>query len=90
MRDRLFRLAALDGIMRKSEERPELIKKILRILEEEINIAKTLYSLARSDSRLGFEATQHYYYRTPDLIEKVMNCEYLTAYFKQLMAETSL
>ncbi|MBI5832707.1 MAG: hypothetical protein HZB16_10420 [Armatimonadetes bacterium] len=37
-------------------------------------MAKTLCELARADSRLGFEATNHYAYTTNDLREKVLNC----------------
>ena len=88
-RDRLYRLAGLDGIIRKNPERAEVIKGILAILAEEIELAKTLRLLARHDSRLGFEATQHYYYRAEDLMEKVLNCEALSDYFKRLLEEAT-
>jgi hypothetical protein len=51
--------------------------QMLAILDEEIELAKQLYLLARQDSRIGFEATNHYAYTRNDLKEKVLNCEYL-------------
>lgn len=52
-------------------------KKLIEILDEEIELAKTLESLALADSRIGFEAANQYAYTTNDLREKVVNCEYL-------------
>jgi hypothetical protein len=49
------------------------------ILREEIALATTLHSIMRRDSRIGFEATNHYFYTANDLMEKVLNCEYLLA-----------
>ncbi|MBU0477162.1 hypothetical protein KKC91_01140 [bacterium] len=51
--------------------------KLIEIIDEEIKIAKTLYNIVRLDSRIGFEASNHYYYTVNDLREKVLNCEYL-------------
>jgi len=51
--------------------------RIETILDEEIRIAKELHDIARLDSRIGFEASNHYYYTLNDLREKVLNCEYL-------------
>ncbi|NLD99213.1 MAG: hypothetical protein GX640_05010 [Fibrobacter sp.] len=47
------------------------------IIQFEIDIAKELYLLAKADSRIGFEATNQYYYLPQDLIEKVINCHYI-------------
>lgn len=41
---------------------------------DEIDLARRLYPIARHDSRLGYEASNHYYYRPLDLAEKVLNC----------------
>jgi hypothetical protein len=48
-----------------------------RILEDEAAVAKQLFALTRQDSRIGFEASNHYYYLPQDLIEKVINCRHL-------------
>ncbi|WP_197491215.1 hypothetical protein [Planctomyces sp. SH-PL62] len=50
-----------------------------RLLDAEIQAARSLYPLARRDSRLGFEASNHYFYRPLDLVEKVVGCEALKA-----------
>ena len=36
-----------------------------------------IIGIAINDSRIGYEATNQYYYVTQDLIEKVINCEYV-------------
>ena len=44
--------------------------------EQELLTAKRLYVLAKADPRIGFEASNHYYYLPVDLLEKVVNCEF--------------
>lgn len=51
-------------------------REVRGILESEIEMAKELYRLTRLDSRIGFEATNQYYYLPQDLMEKVINCTY--------------
>lgn len=51
--------------------------RILAILDEELQLAVTLHQIARRDSRIGFEATNHYAYTLQDLREKALNCEAL-------------
>lgn len=48
-----------------------------KLLANEINLAARLLKLARQDSRLGFEATNHYAYTLNELLEKIINCENL-------------
>lgn len=50
-----------------------------RVLRNEIALARRLYELQRGDSRLGFEASNQYYYVPADLMEKVLNCRELLA-----------
>lgn len=50
-----------------------------RALRSEIVLARRLYELQRRDSRLGFEASNQYYYVPVDLMEKVLNCHQLLA-----------
>ena len=42
--------------------------------EEEIVLAKRLHELVRCDSRIGFEASNHYFYSLNDLKEKIISC----------------
>ena len=44
---------------------------------EELKTALTIYDIARRDSRIGFEASNHYFYSLNDLREKIVNCEYV-------------
>ncbi len=44
------------------------------VLDSELQLAKQLYRLQIHDSRLGFEASNQYYYVPIDLAEKVINC----------------
>ena len=46
-----------------------------QIARAEIELAKRLYAISRQDSTIGYEATNHYYYRPLDLAEKVLNCD---------------
>lgn len=47
------------------------------IVRDEIDTAGQLFALARQGSRIGFEASNHYYYLPQDLIEKVINCDHI-------------
>ena len=49
-------------------------EEMAAIVQEEIDLARRLFILSRRDSRIGFEAANHYYYRPLDLAEKVLNC----------------
>lgn len=53
-------------------------KAVMRAcLEEEMELTKALYDIVRRDSRIGFEASNHYYYTLNDLREKVISCEWI-------------
>jgi DNA polymerase III delta prime subunit len=57
-------------------------KKIIAVLNEEIELTKELHKIVCNDSRIGFEASNHYYYTINDLKEKVLNCEHLLKQLK--------
>jgi len=52
-------------------------KQLSTLLHSEIALAKRMAGLQCKDSRLGFEASNHYFYVPADLVEKVINCRYL-------------
>jgi hypothetical protein len=54
--------------------RPALADRMVKIAREEIEFAKRQYAIAREDSTIAFEASNHYYYRPLDMVEKVLNC----------------
>ena len=64
---------ALAGAKAAAEARP-LLQTLETILQDEIRLARRLHALQSRDSRLGFEASNHYYYVPADLAEKVLNC----------------
>ncbi|MSU58289.1 MAG: twin-arginine translocation signal domain-containing protein [Pedosphaera sp.] len=45
-----------------------------RVLKDEIALARRLHEIQSRDSRIGFEASNQYYYVPVDLLEKVLNC----------------
>ena len=47
------------------------------ILREECLLAELMLKLLRKDSRLGYEASNHYLYTENDFLEKIINCEFL-------------
>jgi hypothetical protein len=58
-------------------ERMSHAENIRRILDNEIELARQLFDLTRVDSRIGFEASNHYFYYPLDLVEKVVNCAHI-------------
>jgi len=63
-------LSATKDVANRSNE----ITRIEEILRRELHLAKRLYELQQQDSRIGFEASNHYYYVPIDLAEKILNC----------------
>lgn len=51
-------------------------------VEKERILARRLFHLAKADSRIGFEASNHYYYVPLDLVEKVINCQWISEQVK--------
>ena len=65
-----------------SKEKHRLQAEIRRCLQSEIDLARQLFTLSRQDSRIGFEASNHYYYLPLDLVEKVVNCRWLLEQYR--------
>lgn len=57
-----------------SDAAKPLIAELERIVKSEMELAERLYALQAKDSRLGFEASNQYFYIPMDLAEKVLNC----------------
>ncbi|RAJ91111.1 hypothetical protein LX87_05328 [Larkinella arboricola] len=62
------------GGEKDKRKRAELVALLEGILRREITLAKRMAQLQGDDSRLGFEASNHYFYVCNDLAEKVINC----------------
>ena len=52
-----------------------LLAELERLLQSEIQLARELHAVQRMDARIGFEASNQYYYVPVDLVEKVLNCQ---------------
>jgi hypothetical protein len=57
-----------------SEKAAAVINELQMLLKEEIVLVQRLHALQCIDSRLGFEATNQYYFVPLDLGEKALNC----------------
>ena len=61
------------------EEKTEAVAVLEKALRSELELAKRLYAIQTRDSRIGFEASNHYFYVPLDLVAKVVNCQDLLA-----------
>lgn len=71
---------ARDSLLTKDLEQKEIeakLKSIKDIAMDEKQLARQMYQISKEDSRIGFEASNHYYYFPLDFVEKVINCEYI-------------
>ncbi|KAA0993876.1 hypothetical protein FXO21_01485 [Dyadobacter sp. UC 10] len=59
---------------RDKKRAANLVTELENILRHEMKLAKRMAILQHNDSRLGFEASNHYFYVRNDLAEKVINC----------------
>jgi hypothetical protein len=66
-----------------ADQKKRLKKEVNSLIDDEIKTAVELYEISRSDSRIGFEASNQYYYVSQDLMEKVINCEFVRKHFSQ-------
>ncbi len=69
-----------DGLLSGSlqqGQRKAYIETARNTLQDEIRTASRLFALTLRDSRIGYEASNHYYYLPLDLVEKVINCRHI-------------
>lgn len=50
------------------------LAEIEKLLNDELRLAQRLHAIQSADSRIGYEATNHYFYVPIDLAEKALNC----------------
>lgn len=58
-------------------------KKCCALLDEEYALTERLYRLQNEDARIGFEASNHYYYHANTLLEKLWNLQSLKKELKR-------
>ncbi len=88
------RFVQLRGQLADKKRSPNSVAQVLKELEEtlrsEMALAQRLYQIQTRDSRIGFEASNQYYYVPMDLAEKVLNChDLLTRWLPGLKAAAS-
>jgi len=71
----------MGSIWRKEKTKENLRDEILQLLDDEMDLAEKMATLQLHDSRLGYEASNHYYYGANELGEKVLNCARLKSTF---------
>ncbi len=52
-------------------------QNLLAFINEELLLTKQLYELSSQDARIGYEASNHYYFTQNTFLEKLINLEYL-------------
>ncbi|MDR2439245.1 MAG: hypothetical protein LBE12_07750 [Planctomycetaceae bacterium] len=62
-------------------EKEKLRTELRKILTNELHITKEMYHLAKSDSRIGYESSNHYFYIPIDLAEKIISIRYFLEHF---------
>jgi len=65
------------ALARDSAPSPQRAARLKRLLKDEEELARELFVHTREDSRIGFEASNQYYYLPQDLMEKVINCDFI-------------
>ncbi|WP_141504719.1 hypothetical protein [Paenibacillus luteus] len=68
---------------KQEETRLKLRRKLIDIVGEEADDVLLLYNLVIKDSRIGFEASNHYYYTVQDLKEKIINGNFIIQQLQQ-------
>jgi hypothetical protein len=61
----------------KAPQTAEARARMRALVTEEMELAKRQYAVAKARSEIAYEATNHYYYRPLDLIEKALSCRHL-------------
>jgi len=74
-------VAARDRLLAAADEpaRASCRAELRQAVREELATAKQLLPLVRSDSRIGYESSNQYYYIPQDLLEKVLCCRSILA-----------
>lgn len=66
------------------EDKEALLSLMQSSVENELIVAKRIYTLVESDSAIGYESSNHYFYIPQDILEKIVNCKYLLMQIKNI------
>lgn len=64
-------------ILRDAPRTAQSLARMREIAKNEMELAHQQYGFARRHSVIAYEASNNYYYRPADLLEKIVNCQYL-------------
>jgi len=53
------------------------------VIEAEIQVAKEMYRLAKSDAQIGYESSNHYFYLPIDIAEAILSARYMKDVLRQ-------
>ena len=71
------------------EKRDDTVRReILQVLEEERELAVKVYEIMTRRPEIGYEAANHYYFSQTSMIEKVVNCDWLIDYYKNVICKS--
>ena len=73
-------LNQLRFILARDEER---FSDAAIVAENELEISKKMLGLMNKNAAIGYEAANHYYFSKGQIIEKIVNCEYVIDLFKK-------
>jgi hypothetical protein len=68
------------------DERKRAQQRMIGIARHERDLSREQYFVARGESLIGYEASNHYYYTPLDLVENMLNCEHLERQIRKEMA----
>jgi hypothetical protein len=61
--------------LERGEDLSKAKARMREIVRDEMQLAREQYDVATRHSIIGYEASNHYYYRPLNLVEKVLNCQ---------------
>lgn len=67
-----------------AQELTELVQEMIEILQEEKKLAREVYGIMCRRPEIGYEAANHYYFSLDSMREKIINCNWLIAYYEEL------
>ena len=57
-------------------EQKQARARMIDLVRDEMALSKQQYFVARAESLIAYEASNHYYYTPLDLVEKMLNCDF--------------
>ena len=67
-------------ILARNEKR---YKDMVLLATDELEVAKKMLSLMNKNASIGYEAANHYYFSKGQIVEKILNCNYIIEKFKK-------